>query len=283
MKPAELFGDYLCDTPEPLATSVFRNVPKATGSDWSDFAFGIFTGDLVSHDIWELTSEYVLANELTSYQQFFDGMGGVKLYPTLGNHDTYPQAFTSTPSMNVQLPGNASYPVQAEYNHRAISMAWENYGWLNEAEAQSVIASGLGIYRALTKEGLVIISLNSDTWYYFNLYAYMSGNDVDPTGMFARLIDYLLEAEQKDQPVWIIQHVNVGGSTVYESLPAASDLYYQIVDRFSNNIRGVFFGHTHDDGESISSHSHTGISFKPAKRRTETCAALQPEPSEQPS
>lgn len=82
--PAELFGNYLCDTPEPLGTSVFRNVPKATGHQWSEFAFGLFTGDLVSHDLWELTSEYVLAEELASYQQFFDGMGGVKLYPTLG-------------------------------------------------------------------------------------------------------------------------------------------------------------------------------------------------------
>ena len=83
-EPASLFGNYLCDTPEPLATSVFRNVPKVTGYDWSEFSFAIFTGDLVSHDIWELTEPYVLAEELESYQQFFNGMGGVKIYPTLG-------------------------------------------------------------------------------------------------------------------------------------------------------------------------------------------------------
>lgn len=84
VEPASLFGNYLCDTPEPLATSVFRNVPKVTGYGWDDFSFGIFTGDLVTHDIWELTEPYVLAEELESYQQFFDGMRGVKLYPTLG-------------------------------------------------------------------------------------------------------------------------------------------------------------------------------------------------------
>lgn len=67
------------------------------------------------------------------------------------------------------------------------------------------------------------------------------------TGMFGILIDYLLEAEEDDQPVWIIQHVNVGGSTDYEALPAATDLYYQIIDRFNNTIRGTFFGHTHED------------------------------------
>jgi hypothetical protein len=83
-EPASLFGNYLCDTPEPLATSVLRSAPKVTGHDWDNFSFGIFTGDLVSHDIWELTEPYVLANELVSYQQIFNRMGGVKIYPTLG-------------------------------------------------------------------------------------------------------------------------------------------------------------------------------------------------------
>lgn len=81
---AALFGNYQCDTPDPLGTSFFRNVPKVTGYDWEDFAFGIFTGDIVSHDIWELTKPYVLAEELHTYQSFFNGAGGVKIYPTLG-------------------------------------------------------------------------------------------------------------------------------------------------------------------------------------------------------
>jgi hypothetical protein len=83
-EPASIFGNYLCDTPEAVGRSLFQNVPKVTGHEWKDFLFGLFTGDLVSHDIWELTEPYVLAEELVSYQQFFDGMGGVKMYPTLG-------------------------------------------------------------------------------------------------------------------------------------------------------------------------------------------------------
>jgi sphingomyelin phosphodiesterase len=153
--------------------------------------------------------------------------------------------------LNSVLPANASYPIQQEDNYKNVSAAWENYGWLSHSEAQEVVTSGLGIYRAVTAEGLVIISLNSDVWYQFNLYAYIGGNKVDTTGMFATLIDYLLEAESKNQPVWLIQHVNSGGSTGYEALPAASDLYYQIVDRFNNTIRGNFFGHTHNDEYSV--------------------------------
>ncbi|KAL5346767.1 hypothetical protein ACLOAV_007908 [Pseudogymnoascus australis] len=57
-EPASFFGNYMCDTPEALGTSVFRAVPDVTGHKWCDFSFGIFTGDLVSHDLWELTPEY---------------------------------------------------------------------------------------------------------------------------------------------------------------------------------------------------------------------------------
>ena len=141
--------------------------------------------------------------------------------------------------------------MQQQWNYELASHAWANYEWLTEEEAQAVINTGLGIYRAVTKEGLVIISLNSDVWYYFNLYAYIGGNMGDNTGMFKILIDYLLEAEECGQPVWLIQHVNTGGSGDYEALPAASDLWYAIVDRFNATIRGTFFGHTHADEFSV--------------------------------
>ncbi|MCJ1228606.1 hypothetical protein MMC12_005267 [Toensbergia leucococca] len=58
------------------------------------------------------------------------------------------------------------------------------------------------------------------------------------TSLFGTLIGYLLEAESA-MAVWLIQHVNVGGSTDYECLPAATDLCYQIVDRFPNTVRGT--------------------------------------------
>ena len=106
-----------------------------------------------------------------------------------------------------------------------MSSSCANYGWLSVADAQTVITSGLGIYRTVTKEGLVIISLNSDAWYYSNVYVYIQANIPDKTGMFGILIDYLLEAESKKQAVWIIQHVNTGGGTSYEALPAPSDLW----------------------------------------------------------
>jgi len=190
----------------------------------------------------------VQAEELLSYQQFFDGLSGVAMYPTLGNHDTYPHAFTAWPTENAVLPANVSYQQQQlQPNYEPVSAAWRNYGWLSAAEAAGVVSSGLGIYRAVTPEGLVIISLNSDVWYYFNFYSYIDANAPDSTGALAVLIDWLLEAEAQAQAVWLIQHVNVGGSTDYEALPAPTDLFYQIVDRFNETVRATFFGHTHND------------------------------------
>ena len=141
------------------------------------------------------------------------------------NHDTFPHAFTAFPTEDSVLPANASYPVQQLDHYQNVSSAWANYGWLSAADAQAVVTSGLGIYRTVTKEGLVIISLNSDVWYNFNVYSYLQANVADKTGMFGILIDYLLEAESKKQAVWIIQHVNTGGGTSYEALPAPSDLW----------------------------------------------------------
>lgn len=43
-EPASLFGNYQCDTPEALATSLFRSLPNATGFGFDEFAFGLFTG-----------------------------------------------------------------------------------------------------------------------------------------------------------------------------------------------------------------------------------------------
>ena len=100
-------------------------------------------------------------------------------------HDTFPHAFTAFPVNDNILPANASYPVEQLYNYANVSSAWANYGWLSVADAQTVITSGLGIYRTVTKEGLVIISLNSDAWYNFNIYAYIQANVPDKTGMFS--------------------------------------------------------------------------------------------------
>lgn len=65
--------------------------------------------------------------------------------------------------------------------------------------------------------------------------------------MLAFLITELQAAEDANERVWIIGHVLTGwdGSN---PLPNPTNLFYQIIDRYSPHvIANVFFGHTHED------------------------------------
>lgn len=63
--------------------------------------------------------------------------------------------------------------------------------------------------------------------------------------------DELQAAEDAGLPVWIIGHVLSGWSGT-NGLPAQTDLFYQMVDRYAPHvIRNIFFAHTHEDQFSI--------------------------------
>ena len=91
--PAPATGAFLCDSPHELGQSTFGSIKSRV----SDLSFGIFTGDLVSHDLWDLNATYVLNEELTSYNDFFKGLGpDVPVYPVLGNHDSESKPFVTS-------------------------------------------------------------------------------------------------------------------------------------------------------------------------------------------
>jgi len=75
--------------------------------------------------------------------------------------------------------------------------------------------------------------------------------------MQAFLISELQSAEDAGERVWILGHVLTGwdGSN---PLPNPTNLFYQIVDRYSPHvIANVFFGHTHED-EIMIYYAHNG-------------------------
>src|SRR5262245_56878664 len=57
--PAGPHGDHKCDTPTSLAESMYSAIESLV----PDAAFGIFTGDIVDHAVWNTTRPY---NELQS-------------------------------------------------------------------------------------------------------------------------------------------------------------------------------------------------------------------------
>ncbi|KAK0321818.1 hypothetical protein LTR82_007304 [Friedmanniomyces endolithicus] len=238
--PASRFGDFTCDSPADLALSAFSSMRQNV--NFSSVAWSIFTGDIVSHDrtnqASEALSEY---EETTAYETFKAQLGSIPLYATLGNHDSWPSGF-NTPN-SFQNGTNAF-----SWNYELLSSLWQAEGWINGTE-QQYASSPYGAYAHTTKEGLRVVSINSDFWYTPNIFNYYNYTNPDKSGILRFLVSELLAAETANQRVWIIGHVPSGGGS---AIANPSILFHSIVARFSpSTIAGVFFGHTHQDNKQL--------------------------------
>lgn len=107
--PAPLYGAFQCDSPYFLITSALESIAPLTGtthdnqSECDQFAWGIYTGDLVSHESQnELSQDYIMYAEWSIYHMLKAYIPSGPIFPVLGNHDSNPEAIDSPHS----LPGN---------------------------------------------------------------------------------------------------------------------------------------------------------------------------------
>ena len=200
--PASRFGSLYCDSPADLALSVFDDMDQFFNKD--DLAFTIFTGDIVSHDNDDqLSRAYVEYEEKVTYETFKAQMGGVPIYPTLGNHDSLPEAF-ATPNNFNGPSGNA-----LSWDYDLLSSLWQSSGWIAGSEAEYA-KNHYGAYAHTTKQGLRIISFNSDFMYVDNVYNYVNYTNPDNSGIFKWVADELSACEAAGQRAWVIAHVLSG-------------------------------------------------------------------------
>ncbi|KAG8528570.1 uncharacterized protein KY384_006257 [Bacidia gigantensis] len=207
-------------------------------------SFSIFTGDIVSHDNDDqLSRAYVEYEERITYETFKAQMGKVPVYPTLGNHDSFPEAYNTPNNINGDDSGSSNV---FSWNYDLLSSMWQSDGWLTKPEA-SYASTHYGAYAHTTKEGLRIISINTDFWYPANIFNYFNFTNPDQSGILRFVIDELTACEKRDQRAWIIGHV-LSGYDGTNNLPNPTALFYSIVRRFAPyTIAGIFFGHTHED------------------------------------
>ncbi|GJJ11789.1 hypothetical protein Clacol_006027 [Clathrus columnatus] len=233
--PAPRYGAYECDTPWLLADAVMHAIPSLTGintaldKDGKPATFGIFTGDLTSHDNDnQLGRDYVKYVEVSVFSLFKHYFGDIPFYAAMGNHDTWPQAFDAPHSLQPAALGN-----EFEWDYGHLADLWQTEGWISEQVA-AVSKKEFSAYSTITPFGLKVITINTDFWY--------TGN-----GMLRFLTDELQEAEDNGQRVWIVGHVLSGWGTS-NALGNGPNLFYQIVDRYSpKTIAGIFKGHIHDE------------------------------------
>ncbi|KAL4269094.1 Metallo-dependent phosphatase [Pleurotus pulmonarius] len=243
--PAPRFGAYHCDTPLSLIAAALEAIPPLTETQGTGFAWTVYTGDLVAHDADnQLSREYVTYVETLLYDLLKKTLGPGPVYATLGNHDSYNQAQDAPHAIGQGLAGQFSW----NYDH--LALLWKHEKWLPDSAVRLARTHYAG-YMVKRADNLRVISLNTDMWYRANYFNYINMTDHDVSGMLRFLTDELQDAEDHGERVWIIGHVLSGWDGTNPLIPA-TDLFYQIVDRFSPHvIANVFFGHTHEDQMSI--------------------------------
>ncbi|TVY40500.1 Sphingomyelin phosphodiesterase B [Lachnellula occidentalis] len=233
--PASRFGSLLCDTPADLLLSVFEDM--GTFINKSDLAFTVFTGDISSRDNADQMSQaYTAYENEVLFRTLKAQLGNVPVYPTLGNHDTYPELWYLSDS----------FGSSQAWNYNLVSSLWLNATWIDSAEAEFA-ATHFGAFAHTTAQGLRIISIASDFYYTGNDFSFVNYTNPDPSGTLKFLADELTACEQREQRAWVIAHV-VSGYAADNALPNPSALFQSIIIRFSpSTIAGVFHAHAHKE------------------------------------
>ncbi|TFY56866.1 hypothetical protein EVJ58_g7375 [Rhodofomes roseus] len=245
VQPAPRFGAFNCDSPYPLIVAALQAVPALTGTEETGFDFTIYTGDLIPHDpANELSRAYTVYSESVLYDLIKRLVNTGPMYAVMGNHDTYNMAMNSPYNIGNGLRDQFNW----DYDH--LAALWELEGWIDADTAQQA-RTHYSAYSVQRQDGLRIITINTDFWYTQNYFNYISLASSDNSGMLRFLTDELQDAEDAGDRVWILGHV-LSGWDGTEPLENPSNLFYQIVDRYSPHvIAAIFFGHTHEDQLTI--------------------------------
>ncbi|KAJ9602535.1 hypothetical protein H2200_013078 [Cladophialophora chaetospira] len=196
-------------------------------------------------DVVQVSREYAEYEETVTYQTFKAQLGNIPVYATLGNHDTIPVDWNTENSLDAGISTTSSANALG-WNYDLLSSLWENAGWVTGSEEQYA-STHYGAYAHTTRQGLRILSINTDFWYTGNVFNYWNVTNPDTSGILSWLAKELAACEARGQRAWIIGHVPSGYDGA-NALLNPSALFYSIVVRFSPaTIAGVFFGHTHED------------------------------------
>ncbi|KAJ5081511.1 hypothetical protein NUU61_009775 [Penicillium alfredii] len=243
--PCGPWGHPKCDPPLRLHESMLAAIADLHP------AFSIYTGDVVSHDVWLVTESEVLQDFNATYGAMEKNLGVV--YAAVGNHDAAP--------LNLFPSNKLPSTFNPQWAYDAIAADWKTLTGLPSVYT----ARQHGSYSAMHPNSkLRIISYNSVFYYKYNFHMYTEPMDPDPDNQLAWLIDELQAAESADQRVWLISHIPSGNSDTFRDHSHALD---QVVRRYEATIAALFFGHTHTDLFQV---AYTDY----AHRRWDTSAAV---------
>lgn len=251
--PAGPNGDHACDSPLSLEQSMYAAIKNVAPNT----AFTLFTGDVVDHAIWE-TSQAQNTKDIQDAYGRMTGLGNI--YGTIGNHE-------QSPLNDFQSKAVGS---DAQWVYSLLSGIWSQ--WIGSAAATT--EQDIGAYSSLVPNTkLRILSLNTNMYYKLNFWLYQAELESDPNGQLAWLISELSSAEAAGERVYIIGHMPLGAS---DALYDQSNGFDQVVNRFSNTIAAMFFGHTHKDEFQISYSNYAARSYSNAVAYSYVMPSLTP-------
>ncbi|XP_044255456.1 sphingomyelin phosphodiesterase-like [Tribolium madens] len=219
------WSDYrFADVPWHLVEETIRHTKT------QDFDYVYYTGDIISHRVWQTTVENntkTISKLYSYFKQAFD----VPVFPIFGNHEPHP--------LNV-------WP-DDQLQDETLSVKWlfklaaDEWSKLIGQDVSETVLKG-GYYSVSPRPGFRVIGVNGNLCYTDNWW--LIYDDVDPFNQLQWLADTLEQAEAANESVHILSHVPTGDISC---LKVWSREYHRIVERFSSTITGQFNGHTHRD------------------------------------
>ena len=220
-RKAGIWGDYNCDTPIDLVEGALSWLNRTN----SDLDFILWTGDTPNHHDLDQSIDKNLNNIELVTSLFKKYLPNVRVFPCIGNHDTWPIDQLGEPPLD-------------DFLTDFLTKQWGE--WIDDRDALSTLSYG-GYYTLEFSPNYRLIAINS---------LYYDNNNIlgSPTNLTANqwewFIHTLNNSRANNSKVWIIGHIYPGS----EEAQTWFDIQYnQIVNEYSDIIQAQFWGHSHCD------------------------------------
>ena len=226
-KPAGKYGEYTCDIPEATVNATVRFLRDHIKPD-----ILLFTGDQAAHDVWSKSRGRAMVTEGRLARLHNDYLKETNTVISVGNHETVPA--NSFPYGN--LTGKYG---DMRWLYGSLAMQW--LVGVNPNEYLEFVKHGR---YAKAVNDYLIISLNTNVAYLFNVWRLMYYPDPDPDGLLAWLNQKLSYARQMNKKCIVIGHHPIGEPDISKQWTRQ---ILAILKRNADIIALMLFGHVHLD------------------------------------
>jgi len=219
-----------CDLP-PITVKSFIDFATNNTEFYADFF--LWLGDNPPHDNWIVNETDHIQGTIDVSRQFkekYDGIG--KMYPIFGNHE-------GLPPDQFDIHNTAKY----KWILNNITDIWKS--WLTQESYETMRKIGYFSQRHPNSK-LRIIGLFALE--YDNVNPYLWKNSTDPWNILGWLENELRKSEQNNESVFLLSHFSLNAISMNKHFGIR---YRALIDRFTNIIKGIFSGHTHEDSFEI--------------------------------